>query len=98
MILAVTELEQPVRGHIGRDGSRSHTGSFGVQVVDANKGLIEGAFVLAPVLGHAQVIQTRRQPISGTIAWQDLWAQRATERLSGNPPVTSCLYQAAFLR
>jgi hypothetical protein len=43
--------------------------------------LIEFAFALDPVLGHAQVIQARRQPIIGAIAWQDLLGQRATERV-----------------
>jgi hypothetical protein len=79
--LAVTALAQPGRGHRGRDGRRRHTDGCGVQIVDANAGLIAVACALAPVLGHAQGSQARRQPIIGAIAWPDLVVPRATERV-----------------
>jgi hypothetical protein len=60
-----------VRVFAGDQPCHSEEG-LGRQIVDAHEGRMEGACALDPVLRHTQVIQARRQPIIGAIAWQPL--------------------------
>jgi hypothetical protein len=79
MILAVPKLEQPFGRHVGRRRRRVDAYHTALQVVDAQHGLIEFAFKCNPAVSGTQVVEGRRQPIIGQVAWFDLSAEAPTK-------------------
>src|SRR6266581_9785068 len=79
MILAVPKLEYPFGRHVGRRRRGVDTYYAPLQVVDAQQGLIEFAFKCDPAVSDTQVVEGRRQPIIGQVAWFDLSAEAPTE-------------------
>ena len=87
MILAMAELEQPFRRHVGRCRRGVEAYHAALQVVDAQHGLIECAFKRAPALSDTQIVEDRRQPIISQVARCDLVADAPTEStLMGGDP------------
>jgi hypothetical protein len=87
MILAMPELEQPFRRHIGRCRRGVEAYHASLQVVDAQHGLIQGTFKRAPALSDAQIVEDRRQPIISQVARCDLAADAPAEgTLMGGDP------------
>src|SRR5215813_3020184 len=87
MSLAMPELEQPFRRHVGRCRRGVEAYHASLQVVDAQHGLIEFAFKRAPTLSDAQIVEDRRQPIIGQVARCDFAADAPTKgTLMGSDP------------
>jgi len=99
MILAVPELEQPFRRHVGGRRRGIDADQASLQVVDAQRRLIEGAFKRAPAFSRGEVIEDGRQPIIGEIAWSDLPGDAPTQgALMGFHPWFNAIEPVGALR